>query len=123
MEPSIDRFGLRQQLERVAQRRAMLTLLPLVAGFIVAELISRAAPGAPLLQLAGFAPIIGACVIARKYRQSLPPHAPPCPFCGGSLWKLGTENFKARRMKVRADATGCPHCGARLSDHVTVRRC
>lgn len=37
-----------------------------------------------------------------------------CPTCSESLWACGTGNFKPRRMKVRANAHCCPHCGASI---------
>ena len=33
-----------------------------------------------------------------------------CPFCGGSLWRCGSGNFKPRRMQVTANC--CPQCRA-----------
>lgn len=53
----------------------------------------------------------GGLLISWRLERLIVPHMAKCPACGCCLWKLGTENFKARRLKLRPEATACPGCG------------
>jgi hypothetical protein len=41
-----------------------------------------------------------------------------CPQCGGKLWGCLEPNPKARRVKIRENATGCPGCGLALDEAI-----
>ena len=104
---TITREQLERKLKRVAQVRAILTMLSVVPilmlmGVVFGESITPGWLGA------GFfgGPLVVMALLTRFYCRP----AVRCPNCGASLWELGTGNFKARRMRVRDDALCCPEC-------------
>jgi hypothetical protein len=39
-----------------------------------------------------------------------------CPKCNATLWGCITHNIKARRIRIRADASACPGCGLAMDE-------
>ena len=115
--PKLIRRGeLLGKLARAAQVRSVLSLLSafpavLVAGLLTAALQNNGPNDAVgvLALMAFFGVPFGVSMLLTKYYCR---RAVVCPCCQASLWDCGTGNFKPRRMRIRADATACPHCRA-----------
>ena len=109
--PSIRRTNLHKQLCRTAQVRSIISMAAMLpAMFLGGWMIEM--HGNELLPLLAVGivfgiPLLVSWLLTNYYCH---PHV-KCQFCGHSLWKCGTGNFKPRRMRVRPDATACPGCG------------
>ena len=111
---ALSRTRLLRGLSRAAQLRAVITLLSFVANFILMAMVlsalqldAKSIGQAPLILWVFGAPLIVDWICTVKLCRNFG----RCPSCGGSLWSCGTGNFKPRRMRIRKDANGCPHCG------------
>ncbi|MGH1348008.1 MAG: hypothetical protein ACRBN8_41015 [Nannocystales bacterium] len=51
--------------------------------------------------------LVGGLLTRRYCRRAV-----RCPHCDASLWGCGTGSFKARHMRIRANA--CPCCDAQI---------
>lgn len=111
-QTSIYRRELQRQLVRVAMVRSLITLPSMFLGFwFMAEFV-KLRPNSPLAIVPVFGiPLVVCWIVTVTYCR----RRPKCPACGGGLWALGTGNFKPRRMRVRDDATECPHCGTPIA--------
>lgn len=108
-EGVIWKSDLLQRLVRAAQLRSAITM---VLGVVVLVFAALFMPNSALSVFAVCAVyFFGICSILTWV---LCKPMVKCPHCGRSLWKLGTGNFKPRRMRIRSGATGCSGCGARL---------
>ncbi len=107
LRKTITREQLQRKLKRVAQVRAILTMLSVVPIVMLTGVVFGESMGGAWL-VAGFfgGPMVVMALLTRFYCRP----AVRCPNCGASLWDLGTGNFKPRRMRVRDDAWCCPKC-------------
>ncbi len=110
-EKVIPREGLLRNLQRVAQVRSLLTML----SFVLILFVGFAVFGDSLSD-GGMAAIFfgGPFLVMELLTHFYCKRAVTCPYCGGSLWRCGTGNFKPRHMRIRKDAQGCPRCHAAL---------
>lgn len=116
----ISRHNLHRQLVWAAMVRSAVTLVSMVPCIVavmpIAFLLREVLPGRDeLTGFIAFGCLIGANLGVMGLMTRFYCHrAVRCPHCGGSLWSLGTGNFKPRRMRVRVDSRACPQCGARV---------
>lgn len=108
-EGVIWRVDLLQQLVRAAQIRSIVTMMVSLPAVLLVIGLAAIPPLATIATIFGIS-----LTVAFALTQLLCRPMVKCPHCGRSLWKLGTGNFKPRRMRIRSGATGCSGCGARL---------
>jgi hypothetical protein len=116
---TISRSYLLKRLALAAQLRAAITMLSQVLAMFFASAVFQATGirserGAAALLLLS---VVGGCALASwacTKKICLP--FVKCPSCGNSLWSCGSGNFKPRRMRIKKDVHGCPHCGIPFSE-------
>ena len=108
-EKTISSEYLHRKLVRAAQARAVITLLSSIPTLFLLSMIPVADGMKWILLVAFFGAYF---VVSWVLTATLCRRMVPCPHCQGSLWECGSGNFKARRMRIRKDVRGCPHCGA-----------
>jgi hypothetical protein len=112
-EPTIDRNWLYWKLIRGAQVRSLVTMASIFPCLVLMALAANA-PGVPQ-QVGAVAAILifFGCplLVSWIFTTLVCKKRVRCPNCDGSLWECGTGNFKPRRLRIRDDATACPHCG------------
>lgn len=110
----INRQNLLRQLQRVAQRKALIVMGSALATLFLFALVSPLIEAFIGQDLIGFAfaiaffgvPLVLDFVMVRWYCHD----AVVCPNCNHTLWGCGSGNFKPRKMRLRADALECPSC-------------
>ena len=102
----ISHSWLLSKLRKTAQIRALITVTSCILGLALLSAIpEQSSPLVGLAVLFGWSWLV-VWIVTKAYCEK----AVVCPYCGGSLWKCGTGNFKPRKMHVRDDARECPHC-------------
>lgn len=113
-QTTIDRDWLYRKLIRWAQVRSLVTMASVFPALLLGTLAANA-PGVPpeIGVAVAIAALFGSpLLVSWIFTTLVCKKRVRCPNCGGSLWDCGTGNFKPRRLKIRDDATACPHCGA-----------
>jgi len=104
----ISQKWLLKRLIRTAQLWSLLTMASVVVFGVIAGL-------APLPEGGKVAILFGGPLLLSSWlEKTMCRKMVTCPDCGGSLWELGTGNFKPRRMKLKPGIKECPHCQTRI---------
>jgi hypothetical protein len=111
MENTISRSWLLRRMKKAAQIRSVASMLAFVLGlFLAVVFVPAIAPIAMLLVAIVITTAVDVAVTIFLCRRSV-----VCPFCGESLWKCGTGNFKPRRLTLNPGIDACPSCNTRFS--------
>lgn len=106
----ISRAHVRKSLIWAATARTWMTIAAAVA---VAALIGLTFQTAREFAWAAIgALVVVPLVVWWTATQLLCRRAVECPACKGSLWEISTGNFLPQQIKLKDNASNCPHCGA-----------
>ncbi|PQO44432.1 hypothetical protein C5Y93_18630 [Blastopirellula marina] len=110
---SINREELYRKLARTAQIRSVLTMLIQVIILLPVGALALVIPN-DSLKIVVFLTCFfgGGLLVSWLITQRICIPRVRCPHCGGTLWHCGNNAFKHRKMRLRSDATCCPHCQA-----------
>jgi hypothetical protein len=108
----ISRSHVRKSLAWAATARAGITIATALAALALVGLSLPASRQYMWLAIATL--VVAPVLVAWIVTQVLCPRMVECPACKGSLWQIGTGNLQPGRMKVKDEATKCPHCGAAI---------